>query len=97
MLAGRLAALCATPDNRATLTERTLAGIALERDVIAGAAAERSGGLALARDLSNHLRALLRDVICGHLPSDLASLADELLLSGEEPAHEPDELLAVAS
>jgi hypothetical protein len=102
LLAGRLAALCATPDHRATLTERTLAAIALERDVIAGAAPERAGGLALARDLSNHLRALLRDVICGHLPSDLASLADELLVSGEELSgeqlmEEPPELLAAAS
>ncbi len=40
--------------------------------------------MAVARDLSDHLRALLRDVICGHLPSDLVTLADELLLSGEE-------------
>ncbi len=97
LLAGRLAALCATPDGRAALTERTLAAIALERDVIAGTAVERARGLALTRDLSNHLRALLRDVICGHLPFDLASLADELLLSGEELTEEPDELFATAS
>ncbi len=88
LLAGRLAALCATPDGRVALTERTLAAIALEREVIAGTAVERAGGLALTRDLSNHLRALLRDVICGHLPSDLSSLADELLLSGEERCDE---------
>jgi hypothetical protein len=99
LLAGRLAALCATAENRATLTERTLSAIALERDVIAGGAHERASGLALTRDISNHLRALLRDVICGHLPSDLASLADELLVSGEEvseEAHteEPAELFA---
>jgi hypothetical protein len=94
LLAGRLAALCATPDNRAALTERTLAAIALERDVIGGTAVEHSSGLALTRDISNHLRALLRDVICGHLPSDLASLADELLLSGVELTDEPAELFA---
>ncbi len=29
--------------------------------------------------LGGHLRALLRDVICGHLDRDLVSLADELL------------------
>jgi hypothetical protein len=96
MLAGRLAALCATPENRASLTERTLAAIALEREVIAGAASEHTRGLALTRDISNHLRALLRDVICGHLPTDLASLADELLLSGVELAEEPAELFAAA-
>jgi hypothetical protein len=88
LLAGRLGALCATPDRRAALAERTLRAIALEREVIAGTAVERSSGLALARDLSDHLRALLRDVVCGHLSCDLAALADELLLSdgqlGEE-------------
>jgi hypothetical protein len=94
LLAGRLAALCATPENRASLTERTLSALALERDVIAGTAVEHSRGLTLTRDISNHLRALLRDVICGHLPSDLASLADELLLSGEELTDEPAELFA---
>ena len=35
--------------------------------------------------MGNHLRSLLRDVICGHLDPDLAVIADELL--------EPDELL----
>lgn len=94
LLAGRLAALCATPENRASLTERTLSAIALERNVIAGTAVENSRGLALARDISNHLRALLRDVICGHLPSELSSLADELLLSGEELTDESAELFA---
>ncbi|HTA15234.1 MAG TPA: hypothetical protein VK781_10310 [Solirubrobacteraceae bacterium] len=88
LLAGRLAALCATPDQRSALAERTLRAIALERHAIAGTAAVRASGLAVARDLSNHLRALLRDVICGHLPSDLASLADELLLSGEDLSEE---------
>jgi hypothetical protein len=101
LLAGRLAALCATPDRRAALTERTLRAIALEREAIAGTAVERTSSLALARDLSDHLRALLRDVVCGHLPSDLVSLADELLLSGEELQEEPEpvqqQALAAAS
>jgi hypothetical protein len=86
LLAGRVAALCATPDARAALVGRTLAAIALEREVLCGKAREHAAGLALARDLSDHLRALLRDVICNHLPSDLARLADELLLGSEEPA-----------
>jgi hypothetical protein len=99
LLAGRLAALCANPERRAALTERTLRAIALERETIAGAAVERTSGLALARDLSDHLRALLRDVVCGHLPSDLVTLADELLLSGEEllgDDEEAPEILHVA-
>ncbi len=80
LLASRLAALCATPDQRAALAERTLKALTLERHAIAGTAVERASGLAVARDLADHLRSLLRDVVCGHLPSDLASLADELLL-----------------
>jgi hypothetical protein len=99
LLAARLAALCATPDLRTALTERTLKAIALERHVIAGTAVERASGFAIARDLSNHLRALLRDIVCGHLSSDLVSLADELLLSGEEllgDDHDSSEILHVA-
>jgi hypothetical protein len=103
LLVGRLAALCATPDRRAALAERTLKAIALERQAIAGTAVERTSGLTLARELSGHLRSLLRDVVCGHLPSDLSSLADELLLSGGELGEEalgddsqPSEVLHVA-
>jgi hypothetical protein len=82
LFAARLAALCATPEQRACVAERTLRAIALERHAIAGSAVPRAGSLALARELSDHLRSLLRDVICGHLSADLALLADELLLSG---------------
>jgi hypothetical protein len=86
LLAGRLAALCATPERCAELSERTLAAISLEREAIAGTAVEHAGGLALARELADHLRALLRDVICGHLQADLAALADRLLLGEQEGA-----------
>lgn len=89
MLAGRLAALCATPERRLSLTERTVQALALERSVIAGTATSHTGAAALAADLSDHLRALLRDVICGHLDPDLVGLADELLLAGDRPAAEP--------
>ena len=30
-------------------------------------------------EVTGHLRALLRDVLCGHLDSDLRSVADRLL------------------
>lgn len=86
LLAARLAALCATPEHRAALTERTLAAIALERAVISGTAVQHAGGLELVRALAVNLRALLRDLICGHLPAELVALADELLLSGGELA-----------
>jgi len=90
LLAGRLAALCATPERRVELTQRTLQALALEHAVVAGTAAEHAGAEALARDMADHLRALLRDVICGHLTPDLVALADGLLL--EEPSlHTADE------
>jgi len=90
-LAGRVAALCATPEDRAELTERMTRALALERAVIGGAIARRASDQALARDVADHLRALLRDVICGHLTHDLATLADELLTA---PAEESVEEIA---
>ncbi|HTR73499.1 MAG TPA: hypothetical protein VMG80_07875 [Solirubrobacteraceae bacterium] len=84
-LAGRLAALCATPEHRAKLTDRILKAQRLERSFMAGAAPERAASLALAREIADHLRALLRDVICGHLSPDLPRLADQLL-SAPHPA-----------
>jgi hypothetical protein len=81
LLPGRLSALCATPEQRLALNERALAALALERDVIAGTAAPHSGQQQLAHDIADHLRALLRDVICGHLDPNLVGIADELLLA----------------
>lgn len=92
LLAGRIAALCATPENRVKLTERMIKAQKLERAVIAGTAAERTAAVAIARDVADYLRALLRDVICGHLTPDLPRLADELLATPEHqsvPAVEP--------
>ena len=45
----------------------------------------------LADAIADHLRALLRDVICGHLEEDLAALADEILLERDAPADVPAE------
>jgi hypothetical protein len=85
LLAGRIAALCATPEDRAKLTKRMLKAQTLERAAIAGTAEEHAAGLNLARDVADHLRALLRDVICGHLDPNLTALADELLIVPEVP------------
>jgi hypothetical protein len=84
-LAGRLAAICATAEERPELTERMTRALALERSSIAGTATKNAASQSLADEVANHLRSLLRDVICGHLDPDLAVIADELL--------EPDELL----
>jgi hypothetical protein len=85
LLPGRLAALCATPERRLELTERTIAALELERELVTGAGASpagrsRNARQALATDMADHLRALLRDVVCGHLDPDLVTLADRLLL-----------------
>jgi hypothetical protein len=79
LLAGRVAALCATAKDRVRLTERMVKAQKLEREIVAGTVAERASTRALAGDVADHLRALLRDVICGHLAPDLARVADELL------------------
>jgi hypothetical protein len=78
-LAQRLAALCALPRERAALAERIARAVTLERTIVAGLAQTESGADVLADELAGHLRALLRDVLCGHLDSDLRTLADELL------------------
>jgi hypothetical protein len=90
LLAGRIAALCATPEDCAKLTKRMTNAQALERAVIAGTAEEHAAGLNLARDVSDHLRALLRDVICGHLESNLALVADELLAATVDESAEDE-------
>ncbi|HEX4670652.1 MAG TPA: hypothetical protein VH279_00210 [Solirubrobacteraceae bacterium] len=78
-LAQRLAAICAKPEDRPHLAQRTAHAISLERAVIAGLAPAEPGVDALVDELAEHLRALLRDVICGHLDPDLRAVADELL------------------
>jgi hypothetical protein len=78
-LAQRLAALCALPQERAELAERVARAVMIERAVVAGLAQPAAGADVLLDELAGHLRALLRDVLCGHLDSDLRTLADELL------------------
>jgi hypothetical protein len=95
-LAQRLAAICATPDEQAALAERVAHAVSLERAVIAGLAPAEPGVNEIVDELANHLRALLRDVVCGHLDSDLVAVADALLneqaLAGEpEPPLLPPE------
>jgi hypothetical protein len=88
LLAGRVAALCATPERRSKLIDRMIRAQRLELAAIAGTAKESAAGLACARDVAEHLRALLRDVICGHLTPDLTQLADQLLT--ESACQTPD-------
>jgi hypothetical protein len=91
-LAGRLAALCAVPSERVALAGVVMRALALERDVIEGRASANATSAKLVRTVADHLRALLRDVICGHLDADLATLADELLATDATPRQEADSL-----
>jgi hypothetical protein len=90
-LPGRLAALCAVPEARHALAERAAHAVSLERAVVAGLAPEGEDVDALCGELGGHLRALLRDVLCGHLDSDLREVADHLLRSREEVSVDRDE------
>jgi hypothetical protein len=82
-LALRVAALCAEEGRRKLVQRRIEAAIALERYVMGGAARERPGDDSpreLVAELEAHLRALLRDVLCGYLDADLKGVADDILL-----------------
>lgn len=94
LLAERLSALCATPELRAPLRQRIAHTVELERAAISGTAVESAAAQTLAQEIADHLRALLRDVICGHLQPELVSFADELLAAERppdevQPEHEP--------
>jgi hypothetical protein len=101
-LAQRLAAICATPERQAALAERMAHAISLERGVIAGLRPAVADAGTLVADTSHHLRALLRDVLCGHLDPDLVGVADGILESSiaaepeadltEPPEPEPEPL-----
>jgi hypothetical protein len=78
-LAQRLAVICARPEDRAALAERTAEAISMERAAITGVAAPGTSADLLVDELAEHLRAILRDALCGHLEADLVGVADELL------------------
>ena len=60
--------------------------ISLERAAIAGFVRPRPEVDALVAELGGCLRAVLRDVLCGHLDPDLRRVADELIAESPEPA-----------
>jgi hypothetical protein len=79
-LAQRIAAICALGPDRPALAERVAGVAALERAAISGLAGPEADALpALVDELATHGRALLRDVLCGHLSPDLVGVADGLL------------------
>jgi hypothetical protein len=85
-LAQRLAVLCAIPEERSQLAERAARAAELERVLINGGDGAPAGADSLVTEIGEHLRALLRDVVCGHLDVDLCAVADELLAEAASAA-----------
>ena len=85
-LCERLAAICATAEERDALARRLRDTVALERAAIAGRVDAEPALEAHVEELGSHLRAILRDVLCGHLDPALRTLADGILASDEQPA-----------
>lgn len=87
----RLAALCAEPADRRALQRRVELAFGLERFLIGrgGDAYADAIGFesprALVIEVEEHLRALLRDVLCGYLDPNLKGCADDILLQSGEP------------
>ena len=93
-MAPRLAALCAEESARRDVQHRLEAALALERFVMGGATGVRlddESPAELVDEAEDHLRALLRDVLCGYLDADLKGVADDILLeSDSEPFMDSD-------
>ena len=79
LLADRCATLVAQPDEHTAVAERMAHAVSLEKVLISGHGSGAADIEIVAADVSGHLRAILRDVLCGHLDSDVRRLADELL------------------
>jgi hypothetical protein len=78
-MAERLAVICATPDERPPLERRLDEAIRLERAAITGHVRPDPEVEDLIADLGGNVRAILRDVLCGHLDPQLRRVADEML------------------
>jgi hypothetical protein len=85
-MAERLAAICATPEARPALEHRLDEAIRLERAAIAGHVRPDPEVEDLIADLGGNLRAILRDVLCGHLDPQLRRVADDLLRADDQAA-----------
>jgi hypothetical protein len=89
-LALRVAALCAEEGKRRTVQRRIEAALALERFVMGGMGRMPvESPTDLVAEIERHVRALLRDVLCGYLDPDLKGVADDILLEATaDPAGE---------
>lgn len=88
----RVAVLCAEEPDRRRTQRRVQLAVALEQYVMGDGpdddyldAAGSDSPPTLVHELERHLRALLRDLLCGYLQPDLRAMADDLLLDQPEP------------
>ena len=80
LLAARVAALCSEPVERTAHASRLVLTAGLERSLVAGVGMPEEDALTdLVDELAADCRAILRDVLCGHLDADLRGTADRLL------------------
>ncbi len=82
----RMATICATPEDRPGAERRLRSAISLERAAVAGLVRPEPDVEELISELGANLRAMLRDVLCGHLEPALRRVADEMLAEEPEPA-----------
>jgi hypothetical protein len=78
-VAERLAAICAEAGDRPRLESRVREAVSLERAAMCGFVRPSNEVDALVEELGGCLRAVLRDVLCGHLDPKLRKVADELI------------------
>lgn len=94
-LPARISALCAQEHDRELAREQIEAAFALERLAVNGSVGradrkrlEQLAPLEVIAATERHLRALLHDLVCGYLATDLKNLADEILTADGQPAGE---------
>ena len=85
-MAERMAAICAAPEDRTHAEGRIRGAISLERAAVAGLVRNEPDVEDLISELGSNLRAMLRDVLCGHLEPALRRVADEQLADLPETA-----------
>jgi hypothetical protein len=88
----RVAVLCAEEPERKRTQRRVQLAVALEQYAMGDGPADdyldavgSDSPHTLVSELERHLRALLRDLLCGYLDPDLRGMADDLLLDQPEP------------
>jgi hypothetical protein len=96
-LALRVAVLCAEEGDRRRVQRRIELAQALERFLMGDApnddyvdAIGSDSPRTLVDEVERHLRALLRDVLCGYLDPDLRAISDDLLLEQPQPIVPPE-------